>query len=163
MRKIADKPSSKRRFCISSLKPNSKQFGKVIRTRLGIENKQHWSRDVTFKENACLTRIEIATENLNFIRKITMNLLRKETSTKRSIPKKCYLTALFPEYLTTVLGLQAYFDLMRLPLCAAHLRHSRSIFQHCQASNATPHTNIYNIKNFLFNIIPMSFNLQNNK
>ena len=52
-----------------------------------LENKLHCCLDVTFKEDACRTRIENAAENLNIIRKITMNLLQQETSTKPSIPK----------------------------------------------------------------------------
>jgi hypothetical protein len=52
--------------------------------------------DVTFKENACRTRAGHAAENLNTVRKITMNLLRQETSMKRSIPKK-RLYAAFPD------------------------------------------------------------------
>lgn len=106
VREIGDKRTSERRFYISSLEPDSKQIGKAIRAHWGIENKLHWCLDVTFKEDACRTRIENAAENFNIIRKITMNLLRQETSTKRSTPKKRYMAALYPEYLATVLGLQ---------------------------------------------------------
>lgn len=106
VREIGEKRTSERRFYISSLEPDSKQIGNAIRAHWAIENKLHWCLDVTFKEDACRTRIENAAENLNIIRKITMNLLRQETSTKRSIPKKRYMAALYPEYLATVLGLQ---------------------------------------------------------
>jgi predicted transposase YbfD/YdcC len=105
IREIGEKRTSERRFYISSLEPDSKQIGNAIRAHWGIENKLHWCLDVTFKEDACRTRAGHAAENFNIIRKITMNLLRQETSMKRSIPKKRLYAALHDKYLAEVLGL----------------------------------------------------------
>ena len=105
IREIGDKCTSERRFYISSLEPDSKQIGDAIRAHWGIENKLHWCLDVTFKEDACRTRAGHAAENFNVIRKITMNLLRQDTSMKRSIPKKRLYAALHDQYLADVLGL----------------------------------------------------------
>lgn len=105
IREIGEKRTSERRFYISSLEPDSKQIGNAIRAHWGIENKLHWCLDVTFKEDACRTRAGHAAENFNIIRKITMNLLRQETSMKRSIPKKRLYAALHDQYLADVLGL----------------------------------------------------------
>jgi predicted transposase YbfD/YdcC len=105
IREMGEKRTSERRFYISSLEPDSKQIGKAIRAHWGIENKLHWCLDVTFKEDACRTRTGHAAENFNTIRKITMNLLRQETSMKRSIPKKRLYAALHDQYLAEVLGL----------------------------------------------------------
>src|SRR5680860_851533 len=105
IREIGAKRTSERRFYISSLEPNSKQIGDAIRAHWGIENKLHWCLDVTFKEDACRTRAGHAAENFNVIRKITMNLLRQDTSMKRSIPKKRLYAALHDQYLADVLGL----------------------------------------------------------
>lgn len=105
IREIGEKRTSERRFYISSLEPDSKQIGNAIRAHWGIENKLHWCLDVTFKEDACRTRAGHAAENFNTIRKITMNLLRQETSMKRSIPKKRLYAALHDKYLAEVLGL----------------------------------------------------------
>ncbi|NMM26985.1 MAG: ISAs1 family transposase, partial [Glaciimonas sp.] len=60
----------------------------------------------TFKEDACRIRAGHAAENFNIIRKITMNLLRQDTSMKRSIPKKRLYAALHDQYLADVLGLR---------------------------------------------------------
>lgn len=106
IREIGEKRTSERRFYISSLEPNSKQIGNVIRAHWGIENKLHWCLDVTFKEDACRIRAGHAAENFNIIRKITMNLLRQDTSMKRSIPKKRLYAALHDQYLADVLGLR---------------------------------------------------------
>jgi predicted transposase YbfD/YdcC len=105
IREIGEKRTSERRFYISSLEPDSVQIGNAIRAHWGIENKLHWCLDVTFKEDASRTRAGHAAENFNTIRKITMNLLRQETSMKRSIPKKRLYAALHDQYLAEVLGL----------------------------------------------------------
>lgn len=105
IREIGEKRFSERRFYLSSLSPDSKHIGDAIRAHWGIENRLHWCLDVTFKEDACRTRTGHAAENFNIIRKITMNLLRQDTSMKRSIAKKRLYAALHDEYLATVLGL----------------------------------------------------------
>ena len=105
IREMGEKITSERRFYISSLPPDSKQIGDAIRAHWGIENRLHWCLDVTFKEDACRTRTGHADENFNLIRKITMNLLRQDTSMKRSIAKKRLYAALHDEYLASVLGL----------------------------------------------------------
>ncbi len=105
MREIGKNSSSERRFYISSLPPDSQRIGQAIRSHWGIENRLHWCLDVTFKEDNCRVRDGNAAENFNLIRKITMNLLRQDTSLKRSIPKKRLYAALHDEYLATVLGL----------------------------------------------------------
>lgn len=107
MREIGEKRTSERRFYISSLEPDSRQIGNAIRAHWGVENQLHWCLDVTFKEDACRTRTGHAAENFNIIRKITMNLLRQDTSMKRSIPKKRLYAALHDQYLADVLGLRS--------------------------------------------------------
>lgn len=105
IREIGEKRTSERRFYISSLEPDSKQIGNAIRAHWAVENNLHWCLDVTFKEDACRTRTGNAAENFNIIRKITMNLLRQDTSMKRSMPKKRLYAALHDQYLADVLGL----------------------------------------------------------
>lgn len=107
IREIGEKISTERRFYISSLEPNSAHIGKVIRAHWAIENNLHWCLDVTFKEDTCRRRAGNAAENFNIVRKITMNLLRQETSKKLSLPKKRLYATLYPEYLATVLGLES--------------------------------------------------------
>ena len=107
IREIGDKITKERRFYISSLAPDARQIGEAIRAHWGIENQLHWCLDVTFKEDACRIRDGHAAENFNLIRKITMNLLRQDTTPlkKQSIPKKRLYAALHDDYLASVLGL----------------------------------------------------------
>lgn len=105
IREIGEKRTSERRFYISSLEPDSKRIGNAIRIHWGIENQLHWCLDVTFKEDSSRMRNEHAAENFNVVRKVTMNLLRKDVSRKGSIPKKRLYASLHEQYLANVLGL----------------------------------------------------------
>lgn len=107
IREMGEKRTSERRFYLSSLEPDSRQIGNAIRAHWAVENQLHWCLDVTFKEDACRTRDGNAAENLNIIRKITMNLLRQDTSKKLSIPKKRLYASLHEQYLAQVLGLSS--------------------------------------------------------
>jgi len=105
-RQTHEKTTQEKRFYISSLPADSLQIGKAIRAHWGIENQLHWCLDVTFNEDLCQTRLANAAENFNTLRKITMNLLKLNTSDKkRSIPKKRFFAALNDDYLAEVLGL----------------------------------------------------------
>src|SRR6266851_3254028 len=51
--------------------------GGSISLRPDIENKLHWSLDVTFNEDRCRIRKEHAPENVTAVRHIALNLLRQ--------------------------------------------------------------------------------------
>lgn len=95
--------SSEKRYYISSLEPDSKKLAHAIRSHWEIENRLHWCLDVTFGEDANRTRKDHAPENLNIMRKITMNILRL-SPVKRSIVKKRLRAALNNDYLAEIMG-----------------------------------------------------------
>ena len=68
-----------------------------------VENRLHWCLDVTFGDDACRTRKDHAPENLNIMRKITMNILRL-SPVKRSMPKKRLRACLNNDYLAEIMG-----------------------------------------------------------
>jgi len=49
-----------------------------IRQHWGIENKLHWTIDVTFAEDACRIRTGHAPQNLSLLRRIALNALNRE-------------------------------------------------------------------------------------
>jgi predicted transposase YbfD/YdcC len=104
-RQMGDQCTTEKRYYISSLAPDAAKIGQAIRAHWAIENTLHWSLDVSFKEDHCRVRIKNAAENFNILRKITMNLLKLDRSTKRSIPKKRYLAALDHQFLAKILGM----------------------------------------------------------
>lgn len=76
------------RYYITSLAPQDpKKLLWVIRSHWAIES-MHWSLDVTFREDNCRVRNETAALNLSWIRKMSLSLLKAETSFKASIRRK---------------------------------------------------------------------------
>ncbi len=53
-----------------------------------IENKLHWSLDVTFSEDFNRKRVLNASQNFSLINKIALNLAKKEPSSKLGIKSK---------------------------------------------------------------------------
>jgi predicted transposase YbfD/YdcC len=92
------------RVYISSLIRSATVFVAMIRQHWDIENKLHWSLDVTFNEDRCRIRKEHAPENVAAVRHIALNLLRQEHSQHRSLRQKRLLCGLDEHYLLMVLS-----------------------------------------------------------
>lgn len=65
------------RYYISSLPMGVKQFARSVRNHWGIENTCHWSLDVTYREDAQRTRNRHLAENLAWLRRFTLSLLKQ--------------------------------------------------------------------------------------
>lgn len=76
------------RYYIASLLNSAKSFLAVTRQHWGIENKLHWSLDVTFREDYSTKQAGNAAENFSTIAKVALNLLKNNKSKKLSIKKK---------------------------------------------------------------------------
>jgi predicted transposase YbfD/YdcC len=92
------------RVYISSLRRSATVFVTMIRQHWDIENKLHWSLDVTFNEDRCRIRKEHAPENVAAVRHIALNLLRQEQSHHISLRQKRLLWGLDEHYLLMVLS-----------------------------------------------------------
>jgi len=92
------------RIYIASLIRSATVFVTMIRQHWDIENKLHWSLDVTFNEDHCRIRKDHAAENMVALRHITLNLLRQEHSHRLSLRQKRLLCGLDEHYLLTVLS-----------------------------------------------------------
>ena len=86
---------TEQRFYISSLLQSPEQFNTIVRKHWNIENKLHWSLDVTFKEDISTKQAGCAAQNFSLITKIALNLLKNNnnTSKKTSIKNKRHLCA----------------------------------------------------------------------
>jgi predicted transposase YbfD/YdcC len=96
--------SHERRYYISTLDgTDAKRMAHSIRGHWGIENKLHYVLDVSFAEDLCRVRKGHAAENLSRIRRIALNLLRRETTKKRGIKGKRLLAGWDHDYLLKLL------------------------------------------------------------
>jgi predicted transposase YbfD/YdcC len=75
-------------YHVSSLPPKVKQFAKAVRGHWGIENRLHWSLDVTFAEDQSRVRKDHSPLNVGMLRRLALSILRKDTSIKDSLRGK---------------------------------------------------------------------------
>lgn len=91
------------RYYISSLPPEAERHGSAIRAHWGVENKLHWHLDVSFGEDLCKIRADHAAENFSLARKMSLNMLKADSSEKLGVPNKRKLCGWSPEYLLKIL------------------------------------------------------------
>lgn len=102
--KSTQKTESETRYYISSRDENAAYFQKNVRSHWGIENKLHWMLDVVFHEDQSRKRAGNAAQNFSLVNKIALTLLKKETSSKRSIKIRRKLAGWDRAYLLKVLN-----------------------------------------------------------
>lgn len=83
-----NKLSHKQKFYIMSDIENVYEFSRAARGHWGVETSLHWCLDVGFREDESRARKDNAAENLNVIRQMTLNMLKKEKSMKSGIAGK---------------------------------------------------------------------------
>jgi predicted transposase YbfD/YdcC len=75
-------------YYLSSLPPKVKTFAKAVREHWGIENRLHWSLDVTFAEDQSRVRKDHGPANLGMLRRLALSILQRDTSSKDSLRGK---------------------------------------------------------------------------
>jgi predicted transposase YbfD/YdcC len=96
------KTTVQERFYISSLN-STNDFNSLIRSHWEVENRLHWVLDVVFREDEQRKRAKHAAENFAIVRKIALNLLRKDTDKKTSLRSKRLKAAWNKDYLLSLL------------------------------------------------------------
>jgi len=103
---IDNRTSSERRYFISSLSDtNAESIGQMIRSHWGVENKLHWSLDVSFGEDDCRIRKGFGAENVSRLRRIALNLLKHEKAANCGIKIKRHKAGWDEKYLEKLLGI----------------------------------------------------------
>lgn len=87
-RELAGKASTEVRYYISSIDEPASHFNTYIRQHWGVENKLHWSLDMVFNEDRQRKRTKNAADNFSYIRKIALNLLKKDSSKGSLVTKR---------------------------------------------------------------------------
>jgi hypothetical protein len=91
------------RYFLSSLPPNARRIGTAIRGHWSIENGLHWVFDVVFREDARRLYDRTAAENVAFLNRLTLSLLRGDTG-KSSMKVKRKRAGWSLPYLMQLLG-----------------------------------------------------------
>lgn len=76
------------RYFISSLRLGVKRFARAVRNHWGIETTCHWSLDVTYREDAQRTRHRHLAENLAWLRRFTLSLLKQHPDKQSLVMKR---------------------------------------------------------------------------
>lgn len=76
------------RYYISSLRRNGRQFAKAVRRHWGIENSLHWSLDMTYREDESRVRHRAFAENLSWLRRMTLSLIKQHPGKQSQIMKR---------------------------------------------------------------------------
>ena len=98
--------STERRYYLSSIDAkNVKTIAAAARQHWGVENGLHWALDVSFREDDCRVRQGHAAENLSRLRRIALNLLKKDTTVKLGIKGKRLAAGWDHDYLLHLLQL----------------------------------------------------------
>ena len=103
-RHLGDDISIETSYYISSLDTDAKRFAHAVRSHWGIENSLHWVLDVSFREDDSRIRKENAPQNFAVLRHMALNLLKKETSLKKSVKSKQLRAGWDNKYLEKVLN-----------------------------------------------------------
>ena len=91
------------RYFLSSLPPNARRIGAAIRGHWSIENGLHWVLDVVFREDARRVYDRTAAENVAFLNRLALSLLRGDTG-KSSMKVKRKRAGWSLPYLMQLLG-----------------------------------------------------------
>ena len=100
-REFANKTETQERFYISSLSTKN-DFNKYIRDHWAVENNLHWTLDMIFREDEQRKRANHAASNFAIVRKIALNLLKKDTG-KESLRSKRLKAAWNKDFLINLL------------------------------------------------------------
>jgi predicted transposase YbfD/YdcC len=105
VREVGGKSTVERRYYLASLCSGVETFARAVRSHWGVENKVHWVMDVCFREDQSRARAGYAAENLATLRRLALNLLKREKTKKRGIRGKQLNASWDHAYLLRLLGI----------------------------------------------------------
>jgi predicted transposase YbfD/YdcC len=101
-RHIKGKSSQETRYYICSRAASAAELLQAVRAHWGIENRVHWILDVVFDEDGSRARSGYAQQNLAAMRRLAINMLNEEKSSKHSLKGKRQLAGWDESYLERV-------------------------------------------------------------
>jgi len=104
IREIGGQRTVERRYYLSSLPLDVATFARAVRGHWGVETKLHWVLEVCFREDQSRARGGYAAENLATLRRLALNLLKREKTKKRGVKGKQLNASWDHAYLLRLLG-----------------------------------------------------------
>ena len=108
-RTVGAKTTVERRYYISSLPASTTEHAaranQVIREHWGIENRVHWILDVAMDEDINRARAGHSAQNLSLIRKVVLNLLRRDKKSQGGVQARQKRAGWDHDYLLELLTL----------------------------------------------------------
>jgi predicted transposase YbfD/YdcC len=104
IREVRGKQTLERRYYLSSLPLDAPGFARAVRGHWGVENKLHWVLDVQMREDQSRARAGNAAENLATLRRLALNLLKRDKTKRRGIKGKQLNASWDHAYLTRLLA-----------------------------------------------------------
>jgi predicted transposase YbfD/YdcC len=84
--------------------PDNPKFNQYIRDHWGVENSLHWTLDMVFREDEQRKRAGHAAKNFAIVRKIALNILKKDTDKSCSLRRKRLKASWSLDYLIDLLN-----------------------------------------------------------
>lgn len=103
-RTVGDKTSVEVRYYIGSFQGTVEEYARGIRNHWGIENSLHWVLDVTYGEDGSRKRAEHGAENMAWLRRMVVSLLKNDQTTKESLRRKSIKALCSNEFLIKLLS-----------------------------------------------------------
>jgi predicted transposase YbfD/YdcC len=107
LRELDGVKTVERRYYLTSLPLHVELFARAVRNHWGVENKVHWVMDVCFREDQSRVRGGHAAENLATLRRLALNMLKRDETKKRGIKGKQLNASWDHAYLLRLLDLDA--------------------------------------------------------
>ena len=104
LREVGGQRTVERRYYLASLPLGVEPFARAVRGHWGVENKLHWVLDVQMHEDQSRARAGYAAENLATLRRLALNLLKREKTKRRGIKGKQLNAGWNHAYLLRLLG-----------------------------------------------------------
>jgi len=100
------KTETETRHFISTERRNGADFARYVRRHWGIENSLHWVLDMTFREDESRVRDRNVADNLSWIRRFTITLLKRHPGKQSLVGKRRMAGWSFDFLMELILGIQ---------------------------------------------------------
>lgn len=103
-REINGDCTTEKRYYISSLGLDAKKAAATVRSHWAVENKLHWVVDVSFREDESRIRRGNGAEVMSTLRRLTLNLLKQNTTSNASMKRKRKIALMDEQLLSEIIN-----------------------------------------------------------